>query len=85
MLRRSLVTDAWRRAGESCGGVAVHCSLYPHPTPSAGLSPTHAPPHATWHRDKELAKFEAFLNNQECREIKALVRGRQPLAYPIYG
>lgn len=36
-------------------------------------------------RDKELAKFEAFLNNQECKEIKALVRGRQPLAYPIYG
>lgn len=36
-------------------------------------------------RDVELAKFEAFLNNQECKEINALVRGRQPLAYPILG
>lgn len=36
-------------------------------------------------RDVELAKFEAFLNNEDCKEINALVRGRQPLAYPIYG
>lgn len=36
-------------------------------------------------RDVELAKFEAFLQNQECMEIEPLVRGRQPLAYPIKG
>ena len=42
-----------------------------------------------WHRhtyrDIELAKFEAFLNREQCKEIKALVRGRQQLAYPIKG
>ena len=37
------------------------------------------------HRDIELAKFEAFLNREQCKEIKALVRGRQQLAYPIKG
>lgn len=36
-------------------------------------------------RDIELAKFEAFLNREQCKEIKALVRGRQQLAYPIKG
>lgn len=34
-------------------------------------------------RDVELAKFEAFLKNQSVRHIKANVRGRQRLAYPI--
>lgn len=34
-------------------------------------------------RDRELAKFEAYLNKQECYEINALVRGRSRLAYPI--
>ncbi|EFJ40855.1 plastid/chloroplast ribosomal protein S6 [Volvox carteri f. nagariensis] len=34
-------------------------------------------------RDRELAKFEAYLNKQECYEINALVRGRSKLAYPI--
>ncbi|GIL70968.1 hypothetical protein Vretimale_4063 [Volvox reticuliferus] len=34
-------------------------------------------------RDRELAKFEAYLNKQECYEISALVRGRSKLAYPI--
>ena len=37
------------------------------------------------HRDVELAKFEAFLNREQCKQIKALVRGRQQLAYPIKG
>ncbi|DBB07121.1 hypothetical protein WJX77_009803 [Trebouxia sp. C0004] len=36
-------------------------------------------------RDIELAKFEAFLNREQCKEIRALVRGRQQLAYPIKG
>ncbi|GLC37772.1 hypothetical protein PLESTB_001475200 [Pleodorina starrii] len=36
-------------------------------------------------RDRELAKFEAYLNKQECYEISALVRGRSKLAYPIKG
>lgn len=36
-------------------------------------------------RDVQLAKFETFLNSEECLEISALVRGRQPLAYPIKG
>ncbi len=31
----------------------------------------------------ELAKFEAFLKNQNVLHIKANVRGRQRLAYPI--
>jgi hypothetical protein len=36
-------------------------------------------------RDKELAKFEAFLNKEECMNISALVRGRSRMAYPIKG
>ncbi|KAK9827499.1 hypothetical protein WJX74_005936 [Apatococcus lobatus] len=36
-------------------------------------------------RDQELAKFEAFLNQEKCQDITALVRGRQQLAYPIKG
>ena len=34
-------------------------------------------------RDKELAKFEAFLNKEGCSNISALVRGRSRMAYPI--
>eukprot|EP00798_Chlamydomonas_sp_ICE-L_P001376 gene1376-32742_t len=34
-------------------------------------------------RDKELAKFEAFLNKEVCAHINALVRGRSRMAYPI--
>jgi ribosomal protein S6 len=37
------------------------------------------------HRDVELAKFEAFLKKEDAREISALVRGAQRLAYPIKG
>ncbi len=37
------------------------------------------------YRDKELAKFEAFLNKEECMNISALVRGRSRMAYPIKG
>ena len=36
-------------------------------------------------RDVELAKFEAFLKKEDAREISALVRGSQHLAYPIKG
>ncbi|KAF5838767.1 hypothetical protein DUNSADRAFT_2230 [Dunaliella salina] len=34
-------------------------------------------------RDRELAKFEAYLNKEECLSINALVRGRSRLAYPM--
>lgn len=34
-------------------------------------------------RDRELAKFEAYLNKEECISINALVKGRSKLAYPI--
>jgi len=34
-------------------------------------------------RDSELAKFEAFLKNQDARNIQVTIRGRQRLAYPI--
>lgn len=34
-------------------------------------------------RDKELAKFEAFLNKEGCMHINALVRGRSRMAYAI--
>ncbi|KAG2499030.1 hypothetical protein HYH03_003215 [Edaphochlamys debaryana] len=34
-------------------------------------------------RDRELAKFEAYLNKEECFDINALVRNRSKLAYPI--
>ena len=37
------------------------------------------------HRDKELAKFEAYLNKEDCQSINALVRGRTRMAYPIKG
>lgn len=36
-------------------------------------------------RDKELAKFEAMLNKEECLHINALVRTRNRLAYPLKG
>ncbi|KXZ47902.1 hypothetical protein GPECTOR_32g515 [Gonium pectorale] len=34
-------------------------------------------------RDRELAKFEAYLNKEGCYDINSLVRGRHKLAYPI--
>lgn len=36
-------------------------------------------------RDKELARFEAFLNKEMARDIAVSVRGRHRLAYPIKG
>lgn len=36
-------------------------------------------------RDRELAKFEAFLNKEQCTHINALVRSRSRLAYPMRG
>lgn len=36
-------------------------------------------------RDKELAKFEAYLNKEECMHINALVRPKAKMAYPIKG
>jgi len=36
-------------------------------------------------RDRELAKFEAFLNKDGFQHINALVRPRSRLAYPIKG
>ena len=37
------------------------------------------------HRDKELAKFEAFLAKEDCKEVVALMRGRSRMAYPMKG
>ncbi len=34
-------------------------------------------------RDRELAKFEAYLNKEECMLINSIVRGRHKLAYSI--
>ncbi len=34
-------------------------------------------------RDLELAKFEAFLKQNNAADLKATIRGRQKLAYPI--
>lgn len=36
-------------------------------------------------RDVELAKFEAFLKKEDAKEISALVRGSQHLAYSMKG
>ena len=36
-----------------------------------------------WCRDSELAKFEAFLSKLGGSNTRAMVRGRQRLAYPI--
>eukprot|EP00882_Tetradesmus_deserticola_P005029 GHRQ01005299.1.p1 GENE.GHRQ01005299.1~~GHRQ01005299.1.p1 ORF type:complete len:182 (+),score=82.09 GHRQ01005299.1:115-660(+) len=36
-------------------------------------------------RDEQLAKFEAYLNKEDCLHINALVRGRSRMAYPMKG
>ncbi|GAX84820.1 hypothetical protein CEUSTIGMA_g12241.t1 [Chlamydomonas eustigma] len=36
-------------------------------------------------RDKELARFEAYLNKEDCQNINALIRGRTRMAYPMRG
>uniref|UniRef100_A0A383WJ19 Ribosomal protein S6 n=1 Tax=Tetradesmus obliquus TaxID=3088 RepID=A0A383WJ19_TETOB len=36
-------------------------------------------------RDEQLAKFEAYLNKEECLHINALVRSRSRMAYPMKG
>mmetsp|Transcript_33328 Transcript_33328/g.83518 ORF Transcript_33328/g.83518 Transcript_33328/m.83518 type:complete len:93 (+) Transcript_33328:134-412(+) len=36
-------------------------------------------------RDRELAKFELMLKNEEAMEINAMIRGRQRMAYPMQG
>jgi hypothetical protein len=41
--------------------------------------------HGIFFRDKELAKFEAYLNKENCQHINALVRPRIRMAYPIRG
>lgn len=34
-------------------------------------------------RDREMAKFEAYLNKEECFNISAIVKPRTRLAYPM--
>ncbi|KAJ9517932.1 hypothetical protein QJQ45_004250 [Haematococcus lacustris] len=34
-------------------------------------------------RDKELAKFEAYINKEQCINIQAVLRSRTRLAYPM--
>lgn len=41
--------------------------------------------HLTSCRDRELAKFELLLKNEEALEINAMIRGRQRMAYPMKG
>eukprot|EP00878_Enallax_costatus_P001872 GHUV01002030.1.p1 GENE.GHUV01002030.1~~GHUV01002030.1.p1 ORF type:complete len:184 (+),score=65.13 GHUV01002030.1:181-732(+) len=36
-------------------------------------------------RDEQLAKFEAYLNKEDCLNINALVRSRSRMAYPMKG
>ncbi|KAF8057254.1 rpsF [Scenedesmus sp. PABB004] len=36
-------------------------------------------------RDEQLAKFEAYLNKEDCQHINALVRNRSRMAYPMKG
>jgi small subunit ribosomal protein S6 len=36
-------------------------------------------------RDREVAKFEAFLNKENCLQIDSFFRGRTQLAYPMKG
>lgn len=65
------------KTGKSAAGIAFYYAFL-------ALTMYH---HLRWciFRDIELAKFEAFLNREQCKEITALVRGRQQLAYPIKG
>jgi ribosomal protein S6 len=68
-------------------------TLTPNKTPAAApfapapqqnpSQPTTTNPPLPTHSDKELAKFEAFLNKEECLEIGAIVRPRARLAYPM--
>lgn len=68
-------------APHGCGSTPLphekHRSRSPDPHPPRAQPP---PP-----RDKELAKFEAFLNKEQCMHINALVRNRSRLAYPMKG
>eukprot|EP00892_Ulva_mutabilis_P006907 jgi/Ulvmu1/4589/UM002_0318.1 len=36
-------------------------------------------------RDQELARFESFLLSENCQDVKAMVRGRHRMAYPVKG
>ncbi|KAJ9518347.1 hypothetical protein QJQ45_010177 [Haematococcus lacustris] len=38
---------------------------------------------AGYHWDKELAKFEAYINKEQCINIQAVLRSRTRLAYPM--
>jgi hypothetical protein len=55
----------------------------PQPAPYPHAQGADAAAASGGRRDKELAKFEAFLNKEECKNIYALVRGRSRMAYPI--
>jgi hypothetical protein len=37
----------------------------------------------TSHSDELLAKFEAYLAQEECEQVHAVVRNRSRLAYPM--
>jgi small subunit ribosomal protein S6 len=81
---RSSLQDPLRWTRRASETFAVHPSLHQNST-AALLRPFPAPDHPkpNNHSDKELAKFEAFLNKEECLEIGAIVRPRARLAYPM--
>ncbi len=62
----------------------MHGAPWPQPWLGSGgkESPEDWPPIYA-HRNKELAKFEAYLNKEDCQNINALVRGRTRMSYPI--
>lgn len=43
------------------------------------------PPTVAFCRDEQLAKFEAYLNKEDCLHINALTRSRSRMAYPMKG
>lgn len=57
------------------------CSRHPCCARADPLAPSSRP--CCLPRDRELAKFEAFLNKEECLSINALIKPRVRMAYPI--
>ncbi len=76
-------TPSGQMGGQLQSGAGHYSSTAALVAADIGSSTGSFPPGLHASRDLELAKFEAFLKNQNVRHIKANVRGRQRLAYPI--
>lgn len=69
-----------------------HMHTHPNTARTRSKLPS-MPAHMPWrcllpaacHRDEQLAKFEAYLNKEDCLHINALVRNRSRMAYPMKG